>query len=136
MRKKYMDRGQLLNILLALTKHECQQAEVIGFVHNQQTAVVEHKNKSYFIWDNGGEMGVEEINNEPGVCVPMTCFGSPLNALTVAYRISQVLQDKEIDYDFAYSNEESTAFLKTIGRNEEMYEQVSEQFEDDADEEI
>ncbi|MDO5577198.1 MAG: hypothetical protein Q4F84_08970 [Fibrobacter sp.] len=134
MTKKYMDRGHLLNILLALTKRECEGARLLGFLENQQTAVLEYEHKAYYLWDNGGEMGLDEINVDLPCFIPMSNFGQKLNSLTVAYRINKILHTKDIDYDFAYSNEESAEFLKTLGRKEEMYEHTLGG--DDEDEEM
>lgn len=137
MPQKYMDRGHLLNILIGLERSECVGAKTVGLIHNQQTAVVEFKNTSYFIWDNGGEMGVKKINAELGEHIPLTAFGKPLNALTVAYRIGQVLTGEAIGYDFAYSNDESSVFLRSNGRDEKMYEHLyGENNEDDEEVEI
>ena len=135
MSKKYMDGGHLLNILIALESRECSEARILGFIHNQQIAVVEYKNTNYYLWDNGGEMGVIKIKNELGEHIPLSAFSKPLNALTVAYRIGQVLNDKPIDYDFVYSDEESSAFLGGLGREEEMYKHMYGENNEEDDEE-
>jgi len=134
MTNKYLDRGHLLNILLALTKRECEDARLLGFIENQKTAIVDYKHNAYYLWDNGGEMGVEAINSNCPVYAPMTIFSSSLNCLTVAYRIDKLLKNEEIDYNFEYSNEESSAFLDGLGRKEEMYEHALGG--DDEDEEM
>ena len=122
MSDKHMDRGHLLNILIMLKNYECTDMSIRGFIDSGHTAVVDYHNKDFYIWDNGGEMGVEEINSGKSRYAPMTNFGSPLNALTMAYRINQILQGKEIDYDFKYEDEQSNNLLKSMGLKELMYE--------------
>ena len=137
MSKKYMDRGHLLNILIALVSRECDGVKTAGFIHNQQTAIIDYKNTAYYIWDNGGEIGVEKINSGMSEFVPLSVFGNPLNALTVAYRIGQVLNEKSVNYDFLYNNEESSDFFKVFGRKEEMYKHMyGEENENDDEAEM
>ena len=44
MSRRYMDRGHLSNILLALTSNELTDSRIVGYVSNQQTAIVDYKN--------------------------------------------------------------------------------------------
>ena len=132
---KYINEGHLLNILIALESRECKEARILGFIHNRQIAVVEYKNTNYYLWDNGGEMGVIKVNDEIDEHIPLSAFSKPLNALTVAYRIGQALNGKPIDYDFAYSDEESSAFLDGLGREEQMYKHMYGENNEEEDEE-
>lgn len=126
MRRRYMDRGHLSNILLALTANELTDSRIVGYVSNQQTAIVDYKNTWFCIWDNGGEIGVEKINDDEPRFAPMTYFGRPLNALTMGYRLGQIIEGKEIDYDFEHRKEKSEIFLKCFNREEKMYEHFSQ----------
>lgn len=124
--RRYMDRGHLSNILLALKANELPDSRIVGYVSNQQTAVVDYKNTWFCIWDNGGEIGVEKINEGEPRFAPMTIYDKPLNALTMAYRIRQMIEGKEIDYDFEHRDEKSEIFLKCFNREEKMYEYFSQ----------
>ena len=126
---RYMDRGHLLNILMALENRENTDVRLIGYVQNQQTAILQYNSEWYCAWDNGGEIGVEKLNNDMIRYAPMTVFKSPLNALTMGYRLKQIFENKDIDYDFKYADEESEAFLNEYGRTEEMYEDECEEAE-------
>ncbi len=122
---RYMDRGHLLNIIIALEYGDFGGIRIHGYIQNQKTAILQYENEWYSMWDNGGEIGVEKLNSNNPRYAPMTNFGSPLNAATMAYRITQILKDKEIDYDFKYENAESEAFLNEYGCKELMYEHFS-----------
>ena len=52
---QYMDRGHLLNILLALENRENTDVRLIGYLQNQQTAILQYENEWFCAWDNGGE---------------------------------------------------------------------------------
>lgn len=132
---RYMDRGHLMNILMALEYRELDDMKVIGFVQNQQTAILQYENEWFCAWDNGGEIGVEKMNTDMVRYAPMTVFGSPLNSLTMAYRLKQIFKNKDIDYDFKYDNHESEAFLNKFGRTEKMYEHFACNEEDENEEE-
>ena len=126
MSDKYrMSEGHLQNILLALKENEKPGCTIRGYIDNQKTAVIAYGDNDYYIWDNGGEIGVEVINSSEQYNIPMTRYSTPLNALTVAYRIKQILDNKEIDYDFEHSDEKSEIFLKCFNREERMFEHFS-----------
>ena len=132
---RYMDRGHLLNILLALENRENTDVRLIGYLQNQQTAILQYENEWFCAWDNGGEIGVEKLNTDMVRYAPMTAFTSPLNALTMGYRLKQIFENKDIDYDFKYEDAESEAFLNEYGRTEEMYEHFACNEEDENEDE-
>jgi len=141
MSRRYMDRGHLSNILLALTANELTDSRIVGYVSNQQTAIVDYKNTWFCIWDNSGEIGVEKVNGDEPRFTPMAIYDKPLNALTMGYRLKQMIEGKEIDYDFEHRDEESEIFLKCFNREEKMYEYFSMKdcevnYEEDDEEEM
>ena len=56
---------------------------------------------TYIVWDNGGEVGVEEINSgDLARFFPLTWWDTVLDAGTLYMRLISVLRDEEIDFDY------------------------------------
>lgn len=62
-------------------------------------------NTDWTLWDNGGEMGVQRINNHASaVFFPFTGLrGQRLDAMTLLSRIWSAVRGEPIDYAFNYA---------------------------------
>jgi hypothetical protein len=120
-----MNKGRLavvLKILQEEYKHVMNGFNILGFIHNGNTAIIEFRNLTYFIWDNGGELGIEEINkkynnDELAAMIPLTNFESELNALTIAIRCKQYFDGSKIDYSFKADLETNNQYCKYLKIN-------------------
>ena len=61
-------------------------------------ALVAYKGVFFFVWDNGGEVGVQEVNSDDSRFFPPHWHDEPLNVDTLAYRLICCLRGEEIDY--------------------------------------
>jgi len=72
----------------------------VSKLEKSSTRLVEVCGKSYLVWDNGGEVGVELLNSGRSDRFPMRWWSIALDSGTLAYRLCQVITGEPIDYDF------------------------------------
>lgn len=116
-----MNKGKLAVILRILQEEYgitmMNGFNILGFIHNNKTALVELSGLNYYMWDNGGELGIEEINaryhdnNKLSSMLPFTS----VDPLTMAYRIKQFFNNESIDYDFNEHNDILQSYLEMLG---------------------
>lgn len=127
-----MNKGKfalLLRVLQEEYRSTMNGFRVIGFIHNNQTAIVELKGLTYYMWNNGGELGIEVVNaryNDNNILpkfIPLTDYSSKLNELTMAYRCSRVFNGEPIDYSYIEVDENQKAYIDYLKINDiENYE--------------
>ena len=116
-----MNKG-LLAVVLRILKEEYSNTmngfNILGFINNNKTSIVELKGLTYYMWDNGGEIGIEEINaryndnnNLPNM-IPLIS-----NPLTMVYRIKQVFNNETIDYNFDDPKDILESYLEMLNIN-------------------
>jgi hypothetical protein len=80
---------------------EQQGIQFVAAVHSS-TMLVLWQGTFYFLWDNGGELGLQRVNDDTGRHIPMV--SDPLTirqmALTMTVRILAALRNQPIDYGF------------------------------------
>ena len=95
---------------------ETQGVRLLGWVHKDQTtAILELNRRAWFaVWDNGGEIGVEEINTRKTPrMIPYTANGVAIKSPeTVAYRIFAAMRGDEIDWELTIDIGSKPMFLK------------------------
>lgn len=90
----------LLAIKLGLLKLGYRER---GYLDHGQTLIIEDEQHTLFaIWDNGGELGLEQLNDREALLhmIPLTRWSKAIPLRTVVYRLHCTLTDVPIDYDF------------------------------------
>lgn len=53
------------------------------------------------LWDNGGEIDIQIVNGARVASIPMTSFGSPVSASTLAYRLGMSIKGRHGEIDWS-----------------------------------
>ena len=119
-----MNNGKMAAVLKIL-QQEYEKVmngfNVKGFIQNGNTAIVELKGLTYYMWDNGGEIGIEEINSryynndKLAKMIPLTSWGLDIDVLTLAYRCIKAFNGEPIDYDFKEKKYIAESYLEFMG---------------------
>ena len=119
-----MNNGKMA-VVLKILQQEYEKVingfNVKGFIQDGNTAIVELKGINYNMWDNGGEIGIEEINaryynnDKLAKMIPLTSWGLDIDVLTLAYRCIKSFNGEPIDYDFKEKKDIAESYLEFMG---------------------